>query len=89
MIRETFHHDGDNTTIQRAQDVSADIKHAAMIRDNLRPGSEMRHVGNIPFVVAEQWARECGASIGTAEFAEYVKRKLMDGEFAKFATGKF
>lgn len=89
MIRETFHHDGDKTTILRTQDVSADLKRIAMLRDNIRPGAELRHVGSVPMVIAETWARECGAAIGTAEFAEHVKGKLMSGEFSKLATGRF
>jgi hypothetical protein len=44
----------------------------------------VRKVGSIPLVVAEQWSRECGAAIGSKEFALYCKRKLMDGDFAAF-----
>jgi hypothetical protein len=44
----------------------------------------VRKIGSIPFVVADQWSRECGAGIGTKEFAAYCKRKLLDGDFAAF-----
>lgn len=44
----------------------------------------VRKIGSIPLVVAEQWSRECGAAIGSKEFALYCKRKLMDGDFSKF-----
>lgn len=44
----------------------------------------VRKIGSIPLVVAEQWSRECGEAIGTKAFAEYCKRKIMDGDFAKF-----
>lgn len=44
----------------------------------------VRKIGSIPLVVAEQWSRECGEAIGTRAFAEYCKRKIMDGDFAKF-----
>ena len=37
--------------------------------------SDMRMVGSIPFVVIEQWMRECGAKLGSQEFLEYVKKK--------------
>jgi hypothetical protein len=42
-----------------------------------------RLAGRIPLVVAEQWSMECGEAIGTKAFGEYVRRKLMDGDFAK------
>ena len=43
-----------------------------------------RLVGRVDLVTAEQWARECGAAIGTKEFAAYCKRKIMTDDFAKF-----
>jgi hypothetical protein len=73
--------------IQRAQNVS-DIIEQNKIEAGLAPSmhgdAKIRKVGSIPFVVAEQWSRECGAGIGTQEFAAYCKRKLMDGDFAAF-----
>ena len=48
----------------------------------------IRKIGSIPLVVAETWSRECGAAIGTHEFAEYCKKKLMDGDFAAFRIKK-
>ena len=43
-----------------------------------------RLVGRIDMVTAEGWSRECGAAIGTAEFAAYCKKKIMNGDFSKF-----
>jgi len=43
-----------------------------------------RKVGSIPFTLAEEWSKECGAGIGTHEFALYCNRKLLDGDFAAF-----
>jgi hypothetical protein len=43
-----------------------------------------RKLGSIPLVVAQQWAAECGARIGTPEFSVYVRRKLLDPDFAGF-----
>ena len=45
------------------------------------------YLGSIPMNIAGRWARECGAGIGTQEFAEYAKKKLMGGEYAKLSTG--
>jgi len=44
----------------------------------------MKLVGRIPFVVCEEWSRECGANIGSKEFAAYVQKKLINGDFQKF-----
>jgi hypothetical protein len=38
-------------------------------------------VGSVPFVLAEEWARESGTQIGTQEFAAYLKRKLSDPDY--------
>lgn len=73
--------------ITRAQDV------AQLISENRELSSDapkafgdakMRLVGRIPLVIAEQWSRECGAALGSPEFREYVKKKLMSNEFAGF-----
>lgn len=73
--------------VDRRQDVQAIIDQNK-IEAETAPGmfGEMavRKIGEIPLVVAEQWSRECGEAIGTKAFAEYCKKKLMDGDFAKF-----
>lgn len=45
--------------------------------------SGMRHVGSIPHVVVEMWMNECGAALGSQELNEYIKKKLMSGEYSK------
>ena len=74
-------------TVVRTQDVEAVIKacHEERLTAPSKHGhAAWRKIGSIPLVIAEQWSSECGASIGTREFAAYAKKKLMDGEFAKF-----
>jgi hypothetical protein len=51
--------------------------------------AKFRLAGRIPMVIAETWARECGAAIGTQEFGQHVKRKLADGTFAKLRVKGF
>jgi hypothetical protein len=51
--------------------------------------AKFRLAGRIPLVIAEQWSRECGAAIGTKEFALYIRRKLADGDFAKLRVKGF
>lgn len=73
--------------IQRSQDVQAIIdqnKVEADLLPSMYGDAAWRKVGSIPFTVAEEWSKECGAGIGTKEFALYCKRKLMDGDFAAF-----
>ena len=73
-----------NVVISRAQDVQAilDYNKEKQIAGTVA-GGEMRHVGQVPFVVVEAWLRESGLKLGSKEFAEYVKKKLMSGEFSK------
>jgi len=73
--------------VDRRQDIDALIdqnKAEADAAPSMFGHAAVRKVGSIPLVVAEQWSRECGEAIGTKAFAEYCKRKLMDGDFAKF-----
>jgi hypothetical protein len=73
--------------VQRRQDVQAIIdqnKREADFLPSMHGEAAYRKVGSIPFVVAEEWAKECGAAIGTKEFALYCKKKLLDGDFAAF-----
>ncbi|WP_353144770.1 hypothetical protein [Paracoccus sp. (in: a-proteobacteria)] len=89
MFTETTKFQDGKLFLQKTQDVSADIERARRLTETHRSGGDMRLAGTIPMVVAQAWSQECGAGIGTAEFAEYVKAKLMDGEFAKFRVKGF
>lgn len=73
--------------IKRTQDVQALIdqnRHEAQEAPSMFGQARVRKLGSIPFVIADQWSRECGAAIGSKEFAEYAKKKLMSGEFSAF-----
>lgn len=73
--------------ITRTQDVQALIDHnkaEADVMPSKFGDAAWRKVGSIPFTLAEEWSKECGAGIGTQEFALYCKRKLLDGDFAAF-----
>lgn len=78
--------------IQRSQDVQNLLDgnaRLASIAPSAHGDAKFRLAGRIPFVVAEQWAAECGAAIGTQEFGLYVKKKLMDGDFARLRVKGF
>ena len=51
--------------------------------------SDMRLAGRIPFVVVEMWLNESGLKLGSQEFAEYVKKKLISGEFNKLIANGY
>ena len=91
-VSEKYSMDSDGLIrVTRSQDVQSLIdqnKHEAEAAPCLFGHAAVRKVGSIPFVVADQWSRECGAGIGTKEFAVYCKRKLMDGDFAAFRIKK-
>jgi hypothetical protein len=86
-VRERMIEQDGKLILQRSQDVSRLIeinKHEAETAPSMHGDAAIRKVGSIPFVIAEGWSRECGAAIGTREFALYCKKKLLDGDFAAF-----
>jgi hypothetical protein len=90
MIKERMIEDDGKLHIIRSQDVQSVLDANQRARTGeMNRKSEMRHAGSIPMVIAEQWSRECGAAIGTKEFAGYVKKKLMDGDWAKLRVHGF
>jgi hypothetical protein len=91
-VRETFHGDDERLIVRRTQDVQPLIdanRALAEVAPSKHGQAAWRLAGRIPAVIAELWATECGAGIGTQEFAAYVKRKLMSGDFAAFRVKGF
>ena len=71
--------------IVRSQNLDHFFKENQHLREDAKPFSnDMKLVGRIPFVICEEWSRECGANIGSKEFAAYVQKKLINGDFQKF-----
>jgi hypothetical protein len=86
-VMERMIEDEGKLIVDRRQDIQALVdqnKAEADVAPSMFGQAAVRKIGSIPFVIAEQWSRECGAAIGSKEFALYCKRKLMDGDFAKF-----
>lgn len=78
--------------IQRSQDVQSlldDNARIASYAPSAHGDAKFRLAGRIPMVVAEQWSAECGAAVGTQEFGLYVKKKLLDGNFARLRVKGF
>jgi hypothetical protein len=84
VLQTRIKQEDDKVVISRSQDVQAilDYNKEKQIAGT-KAHSEMRHVGQIPFVVVEMWLRESGLKLGSQEFAQYVKKKLMSGDFSK------
>ena len=90
QLQTKIKEEDNKVVISRAQDVQSilDYNKEKQIAGTVA-GSEMRHVGQIPFVVVEKWISESGLKLGSKEFAEYVKKKLMSGDFGKFITNGY
>lgn len=89
-LKTTYHLEDDKIIINRSQDIQAILdwnKERNIDGHNRR--SDMRLAGRIPFVVAEMWVKESGLKLGSPEFLEYVKKKLMSGEFSKLIANGY
>jgi hypothetical protein len=91
-IKQTIVEEDGKVIINRHQDVQSlldDNARLATFAPSAHGEAKFRLAGRIPLVVAEQWAAECGEAIGTQGFAVYVKKKLLDGDFAKLRVKGF
>lgn len=91
-VRERMLEADGKLLVRRSQDVESLLKdnhELSTVAPNMHGEAAYRLAGRIPLVVAEQWSRECGEAIGTQGFAEYLKRKLADGDFAKLRVKGF
>jgi len=86
--REDVVIDGTDIVVTRQHDVEPllqGIKERSEITSkNYRGPVGSQWIGSIDTITGAIWAKECGAAIGTKEFAEYAKKKLMDPNYQKF-----
>lgn len=80
----------DKVVVSRQQDIQRiiDFNKERNIDGHNRK-SDMRLAGSIPFIVVEMWLNESGLKLGSLEFAEYVKKKLMSGDYSKFIANGY
>lgn len=90
ILKTQYHVEDDKVVVNRQQDIQRilDFNRERNI-DGHNKKSDMRLVGSIPFVVVELWVQESGLKLGSQEFAEYVKKKLMSGEFSKLIANGY
>ena len=88
--RETIEFDNNGMVVIKksfdAQPIVDAVKMSSDIEAPVRNDRGMLHLGSIDPITARNWSKECGAAVGTKEFAAYAKKKLMSNEFAKFAV---
>lgn len=91
IVERAIEQDG-KLIVARSQDVQALLdsnNELSMSAPSAHGDAKFRLAGRIPLVIAEQWAEECGCAIGTPGFADHVRRKLADGDFAKLRVKGF
>ena len=69
-----------------AEPIIEAVKMSSEIETPSRNNKGMLHLGSIDVLTARNWSKECGAAVGTKEFAAYAKKKLQQGEFSRFAV---
>lgn len=82
-LRERIISDPEHVRVILQQECDGIIEGVQAAAGVLRKGKASTYLGSVPLVVAQIWAKECGAPMGTREFAQYGKKKLMSGEYAK------
>lgn len=83
--RERIITDGDTVKVILQQDCQGVIDGVRAFSSVLNKRSKgNKYLGSVPLVVAEIWAGECKAPIGSREFIQYAHGKLMSPEYSKF-----
>lgn len=78
--------DGKSFHFVKKQNVQLIIDAAKDAAETLRPNTGpvgSKYLGTVPVLIAQQWATECGAPVGSREWAKYAKTKLQDGTWAR------
>jgi hypothetical protein len=75
----SFHHTHDVTSI-----IEGVKEMSELITRSTKNAAGANYLGSIDTITASIWATECGAAVGTKEFAKYAKKKLMSPEYSKF-----
>ena len=78
--------DGKSFHFVKRQNVQTIIEAAKDAAETLRPNTGpvgSKYLGTVPVLIAQQWAKECGAAVGSREWAKYAKTKLQDGTWAR------
>lgn len=86
VVSRISHEDG-VTRITNTQELDDTLDAIKRVPDVTKVKGKNRHwLGTVPILIAQQWATECGAAIGTKEWGVYAKRKLADGTWRKLTA---
>lgn len=86
-ITEKWYSEKDGTIHRKVSQNTTGVIKAIDAASEFARGDTQYHLGSVPITIANKWSKECGAGIGTREFAEYAKKKLMDPDWKAFSTG--
>lgn len=86
LLSERFIQDGDTLTHVRTHDFQPVLDRVQVLRDaDKAMQGENWHMGSVPLALVTQWLTEAGVSWDDeAAVQEVLRKKLMDGDFAKF-----
>lgn len=86
-VKTKIKEEDNKVVISRFQDVQSilDFNREKQM-DGPVAGSDLRHVCQIPFVELEKWLHESGLRLGSVEFAEYIKKKIISGDYSKLVV---
>ena len=86
-VKSYISHEGGVTRITNVQELDDILDAIKCVPDVNKVKGKNRHwLGTVPLIVAQQWATECGAAIGTREWGIYARRKLKDGTWRKLTA---
>jgi hypothetical protein len=69
---------------QNCDNIVAGVAEQSDIRPKHARGASTQYLGSAPLLVCQIWAKESGTRVGTREFTEYARGKLMSGDYSKF-----
>lgn len=65
------------------QDVEPIIEENKQILDPRKQKGNMKHVGQIPLLLCQQWATECGHKVFSKQWQEYAFKQFNSPEYRK------
>lgn len=84
-VSTVIHYDGPKFAVERKQDAEPILDDLQVRRSlGMVGSSDMRHIGSVPNILLERWLADAGVRYSDRPAVkEVIKRKLLDGEFAK------
>lgn len=85
LLNERVAGDDEGLVIRKTFDATDTLNWNRQARDaGQQSFGESKLIGRVPGPLVAMWMKEAGVEWGTPEAEEVLKRKMLDGEFAKF-----